>query len=130
MGDGSLRLSPWQSLMLTNISAAGLEQARTELSALGLLCQVDEPLVRVVACTGSSGCAKALAETKADAVELAAMLGSGAPGSVHLSGCPVPAPWPMLPRLRCWPVHRAAMTCICVTRTCRAWVPCAPPTLP
>ena len=87
-GDGSLRLSPWQSLMLTNISAAGLEQARTELSALGLLCQVDEPLVRVVACTGSSGCAKALAETKADAVELAALLGSDAPGSVHLSGCP------------------------------------------
>lgn len=87
-GDGSLRLSPWQSLMLTNIAAAGLEQARAELAALGLLCQADEPLARVVACTGSSGCAKAQAETKADAVELAALLGSGAPGSVHLSGCP------------------------------------------
>ncbi|MFJ4065253.1 precorrin-3B synthase [Pseudomonas sp. NPDC089996] len=87
-GDGSLRLSPWQSLMLTNIAAAGLEQARVELAALGLLCQADEPLARLVACTGSSGCAKALAETKADAVELAALLGSGAPASVHLSGCP------------------------------------------
>jgi precorrin-3B synthase len=86
-GDGSLRLSPWQSLMLTNIAATSLEQAHAELAALGLLCQADEPLARMVACTGSSGCAKAQAETKADAVELAALLGSGAPGSVHLSGC-------------------------------------------
>lgn len=87
-GDGSLRLSPWQSLMLPSIAAANFEQARVELSSLGLLCQADEPLARMVACTGSSGCAKAQADTKADAVELAALLGSGAPGSVHLSGCP------------------------------------------
>jgi len=87
-GDGSLRLSPWQSLMLTNIAAEGFEQARVELSALGLLCQPTEPLARMVACTGSSGCAKGLAETKADAVELAGLLGAGAPGSLHLSGCP------------------------------------------
>lgn len=86
-GDGSLRLSPWQSLMLTNIEAAGLQPARAELSALGLLCQADEPLARLVACTGSQGCAKGLADTKADAVQLAAVLGGGAPGSVHLSGC-------------------------------------------
>jgi len=87
-GDGSLRLSPWQSLMLTNIAASALDQARVELSALGLLCLATEPLARMVACTGSNGCAKGQAETKADAVELAALLGAGAPGSVHLSGCP------------------------------------------
>lgn len=39
----------------------------------------------MIACTGSSGCAKGLSDTKADAVQLAAL----APGhSVHLSGCP------------------------------------------
>ncbi|MGN8249588.1 precorrin-3B synthase [Pseudomonas sp. SMV7] len=88
LGDGSLRLSPWQSLVLTNVQAHAVSQAQAALSALGLLCHDQEPLARIRACTGSSGCAKALGETKADAVTLAALLGPGAPGSVHLSGCP------------------------------------------
>lgn len=87
LGDGSLRLSPWQSLVLTNVQAHVVSQAQAALSALGLLCHEQEPLARIHACTGSSGCAKALGETKADAVTLAALLGPGAPGSVHLSGC-------------------------------------------
>ncbi len=88
LGDGSLRLSPWQSLVLTNLPAQHIDQAQAELAALGLLCHAHEPLARISACTGSSGCAKALSETKADAVTLAALLGPGAPASVHLSGCP------------------------------------------
>ncbi|MGS7250455.1 precorrin-3B synthase [Pseudomonas anuradhapurensis] len=88
LGDGSLRLSPWQSLVLTNIQAQAVAQAQAALGALGLLCHAHEPLARISACAGSSGCAKALGETKADAVTLAALLGPGAPGSVHLSGCP------------------------------------------
>jgi len=88
LGDGCLRLSPWQSLVLTNLAAQHIDQAQAELSALGLLCHEHEPLARISACTGSSGCAKALGETKADAVTLAALLGPGAPASVHLSGCP------------------------------------------
>ncbi|MFJ2984669.1 MULTISPECIES: precorrin-3B synthase [unclassified Pseudomonas] len=87
-GDGSLRLTPWQSLLLPNIARASIAQAQRALSALGLLCHSDEPLARLVACTGSSGCAKAHGETKADAVTLAALLPAGAPASVHLSGCP------------------------------------------
>lgn len=87
-GDGSLRLSPWQSLVLTNLQAQHIDHAQAELSALGLLCHDREPLARISACTGASGCAKALGETKADAVTLAALLGPGVPGSVHLSGCP------------------------------------------
>ena len=87
-GDGSLRLSPWQSLVLTNLHAQHIDHAQAELAALGLLCHDHEPLARISACTGASGCAKALAETKADAVTLAALLGPGVPGSVHLTGCP------------------------------------------
>ncbi|MFJ4386017.1 precorrin-3B synthase [Pseudomonas sp. NPDC089408] len=88
LGDGSLRLSPWQSLVLPNLQALHIAHAQAELSAVGLLCHAHEPLARISACTGSSGCAKALGETKADAVTLAALLGPGAPASVHLSGCP------------------------------------------
>nr|WP_256660290.1 precorrin-3B synthase [Pseudomonas sp. RIT623] len=87
-GDGSLRLSPWQSLVLTSLEPAELENARAQLMACGMLCHSEHPLARVVACTGSSGCAKAQADTKADAVTLAGLLPQGAPGSVHLSACP------------------------------------------
>lgn len=87
-GDGSLRLSPWQSLVLTHFKAGRIEQAQAELTALGMLCTPHEPLAQVIACTGSSGCAKGLADTKADATHLATLLRAKAPGSVHLSGCP------------------------------------------
>lgn len=87
-GDGSLRLSPWQSLVLTSLEPTELENARAQLMACGMLCHSEHPLARVVACTGSSGCAKAQADTKADAVTLAGLLPQGAPGSVHLSACP------------------------------------------
>ncbi|WP_460417099.1 precorrin-3B synthase [Pseudomonas sp. microsymbiont 2] len=87
-GDGSLRLTPWQSLVLTSLEPTELENARAQLTASGMLCHNEHPLARVVACTGSSGCAKAQADTKADAIALAALLHHGAPGSVHLSACP------------------------------------------
>ena len=87
-GDGSLRLSPWQSLVIPNLEPARIEQAQAALGGLGLICHTDHPLARFTACTGSSGCARALADTKADAQVLSSSLQAGRPGSVHLSGCP------------------------------------------
>lgn len=87
-GDGTLRLTPWQSLVLPSIATTSLAQARQALSALGLLHSPGQPLARLVACAGSSGCAKAQADTKGDAQALADLLQPGGPGSVHLSGCP------------------------------------------
>ncbi|MCY1179085.1 precorrin-3B synthase [compost metagenome] len=44
---------------------------------------------RLIACTGSNGCAKGLAETKGDALQLAALLRRHGPAlNIHLSGCP------------------------------------------
>lgn len=88
VGDGSLRLSPWQSLVLTNLDPAGLAEAGEQLRRLGLLCEATAPLARLTACTGSRGCAKGLADTKNDAVVLSSLLRGGGAGSVHLSGCP------------------------------------------
>lgn len=86
MGDGSLRLTPWQSLLLPNIAIERADAVRTRLRELGLLCELDLPLARMVACTGSAGCGKGLADTKADALRLASLL-QGPAHSVHLSGC-------------------------------------------
>lgn len=82
-GDGTLRFTPWQGVLLPNIERPGVVSER--LAQLGFLCSVDQPLARMIACTGSSGCGKGLADTKADAMQLAALQ----PGiEAHLSGCP------------------------------------------
>ncbi|WP_438868204.1 precorrin-3B synthase [Pseudomonas sp. L1(2025)] len=82
-GDGTLRFTPWQGVLLPNLENHGAVTAGLERS--GFLCSVDQPLARMIACTGSSGCGKGLADTKADALQLAALQ----PGhDVHLSGCP------------------------------------------
>ncbi|RMT85751.1 hypothetical protein ALP39_00133 [Pseudomonas marginalis pv. marginalis] len=82
-GDATLRFTPWQGVLLPNIEKPHAVSER--LAQLGFLCSIDQPLARLTACTGSSGCAKALADTKADALQLAALQ----PGhDVHLTGCP------------------------------------------
>ncbi|WP_434579632.1 precorrin-3B synthase [Pseudomonas sp. Z5-35] len=88
-GDGSLHFTPWQSLLLPNVCREDAEEVLERLEALGLLVSLDQPLAQLIACTGSSGCAKALAETKADARQLAELLQrQGRTVKVHLSGCP------------------------------------------
>ncbi|OLU31603.1 precorrin-3B synthase [Pseudomonas sp. PA27(2017)] len=87
-GDGSLRLTPWQSVLLPNIPKAAVDEVIHSLQGLGLLTDAAAPLARIIACTGASGCAKGLADTKADALRLAERLpaGSERPG-IHLTGC-------------------------------------------
>ncbi len=87
-GDGSLRLTPRQSVLLPNIPEAAADAVINSLHALSLLTDASAPLTRIIACTGASGCAKGLADTKADALRLAERLpaGSERPG-IHLTGC-------------------------------------------
>ena len=88
-GDGSLRFTPWQSLLLPNVCIEDADEVLAQLQTLGLLVSVDQPLAQLIACTGSSGCGKALADTKADARQLAEQLQrQGQTLKVHLSGCP------------------------------------------
>ncbi|CAK9891509.1 Sulfite reductase [ferredoxin] [Pseudomonas fluorescens] len=87
-GDGSLRMTPWQGLLLPTVAQQQAKRVSASLAGLGLLVSAHEQLTRLVACTGSAGCGKGLAETKGDARLLATLLAPGAPASVHLSGCP------------------------------------------
>ncbi len=82
-GDGTLRFTPWQGVLLPDVEKPHAVTER--LAQLGFLCTIDQPLARLTACTGSSGCAKALADTKADALQLAAQQ---LDHDVHLTGCP------------------------------------------
>jgi precorrin-3B synthase len=58
------------------------------MSDFGLLLDARAPLARTLACSGATGCAKAAADTKADALRLATHLGPHRPAQVHLCGCP------------------------------------------
>ncbi|MGG5870217.1 precorrin-3B synthase [Pseudomonas peli] len=88
-GDTSLRLTPWQGLLLPNIPAHSADRLLHALVELGLLTDAQEPLSNLIACTGSAACGKGLADSKADALRLAERLrASTARPHVHLSACP------------------------------------------
>jgi precorrin-3B synthase len=103
-GDGSLRFTPWQSLLLPNVEAADAPVVLEALEQSNLLTDSGEPLAQLIACTGANGCGKGLADTKQDARHLATLLPSGV--SVHLSGCP----------RSCAAAHRAPVTLLAVSR--------------
>lgn len=84
-GNGTLRVTPWQSVLLPDVATHAADAALNGLTTLGLACDPAQAITRLIACAGSSGCAKSLADTKADALGLAARLPAGV--DVHLSGC-------------------------------------------
>lgn len=74
---GDLRLTPWRMILI--------EGQVTPPEIPGLITQADDPLLRVVACTGAPGCPQALAPTRALAAKLAADVPKGK--TLHVSGC-------------------------------------------
>ncbi|RON35091.1 precorrin-3B synthase [Pseudomonas brassicacearum] len=105
-GDGSLRFTPWQSLLLPGVHVDTAAQVIHSLEQLGLRCSVDDALAHLIACTGSAGCGKGLADTKGDARQLAALLQRhGQALSVHLSGC----------QRSCAAAHSAPVTLLAVS---------------
>lgn len=77
-----IRLTPWRSVVLANPADAGA--ATAALEDLGFLLDDADPLAPVTACIGRPGCAKALADVRADAPTLAA----DHPGRrLHVAGC-------------------------------------------
>jgi precorrin-3B synthase len=80
-----LRMTPWQSVMLLDVPSAEAQAVMEQLTTLGLAIDPDEPFARLIACSGSQGCAKSFADTKADAHLLARSMPPA--GDVHLSGC-------------------------------------------
>lgn len=105
-GDGSLRLTPWQSLLLPDIPTEHAPHVLRALQTAGLLCSPEQSLAQIIACTGSNDCAKGLADTKADARLLADQLQrSGISRAVHLSGC----------TRSCAAAHLAAVTLLAVS---------------
>jgi len=86
LGNGELHLTPWQGLLLPEVPVGQAPELIAALAALDLTTDPTAPLARLIACTGSQGCAKGQADTKGDALRLAERLPADV--EVHLSGCP------------------------------------------
>ena len=87
-GNGHLRLTPWQSILLPGIATAGAQSVLARLEALGLHSDPETPLATMISCSGSAGCGSALAATQADGFKLATLLGpTSASPQIHVSGC-------------------------------------------
>lgn len=80
VGGGQLRITPWRSVVIPDVRR-GLE----ELAAAGLEVDPASAWVGVTACAGRPGCARSLADVRADAADVVALPGTRR--SVHWSGC-------------------------------------------
>jgi ferredoxin-nitrite reductase len=90
-GDGGLRLTVWQNLLLTGVRDDNVARAGAAIEALGLSTQASPIRAGLVACTGNFGCRFAAADTKRDALRIAEHCEAAAPMdtpvNIHLTGC-------------------------------------------
>ena len=91
-GNGEVRLTVWQNLLIPNIANANIGEACAALRAAGLDYAATRVLSGTVACTGSRGCRFAATDTKSHALELARGLDANfrilQPVNLHVTGCP------------------------------------------
>lgn len=91
MGDGDIRLTVWQNLILSGIAKGNITRTEAALDHLALPPRATSIRAGLVACTGNRGCRFAAADTKSHAEAVAAWAGTrvalDVPVNIHLTGC-------------------------------------------
>jgi ferredoxin-nitrite reductase len=91
-GSGTLRLTVWQNLLISDVPESEIAAAEARVKALGLDLRAGPIRSGLVACTGNTGCKFSLTNTKGQALQLAEQLEASValdqPLNVHLTGCP------------------------------------------
>lgn len=90
-GDGDIRLTVWQNLILSGIDANNANNVEAKLAAIGLTSKASSIRAGLIACTGAPSCKFAAANTKGTAEAIAAYveprLALDSPINIHLTGC-------------------------------------------
>ncbi len=90
-GDGDIRLTVWQNLLISGVADADVATVVATIDALGLATTTTVIRAGLVACTGATGCKFGNAHTKESADEIAAWceerVALDSPVNVHLTGC-------------------------------------------
>ena len=90
-GDGDIRLTVWQNLLLSGVATEKLATTQARIEALGLGITANAIRSGLVACTGNVGCKFAASDTKRHAEEIASWcetrVALDTPVNIHLTGC-------------------------------------------
>jgi ferredoxin-nitrite reductase len=90
-GDGDIRLTVWQNLLLSGIDATGVDALKREIEGSGLGWCATSVRAGLVACTGNTGCKFSASDTKRHALAIAdhcdRRIALDVPVNVHLTGC-------------------------------------------
>jgi ferredoxin-nitrite reductase len=90
-GDGSIRLTVWQNLIVPNVASDDIPAVQRAIEELDLDWRASSIRSGLVACTGSAGCKFAAADTKKHAMILAEYLEErfdlDQPINIHFTGC-------------------------------------------
>ncbi len=90
-GDGDIRLTVWQNLLISGIAEDRLQEAQSRIEAIGLDWKASNIRAGLIACTGSRGCKFSASDTKGHAEEIAQWCESrirlDQPINIHLTGC-------------------------------------------
>ncbi|MFO1148074.1 MAG: NirA family protein [Alsobacter sp.] len=91
LGDGEIRLTVWQNLLVSGIPDDHVAEAKARIEAMGLDWRASAIRAGLVACTGSRGCRFAGADTKGAAEAIAAWcearMSLDSPVNIHVTGC-------------------------------------------
>jgi len=91
-GNGELRLTVWQNVLLPHLPGASLERVTRQIEGCGMRTSASAFAAGVIGCTGKTGCKLALAYTKEDGLALVRHLEQrfklDTPLNIHLTGCP------------------------------------------
>ncbi|MEG4535533.1 precorrin-3B synthase [Microcoleus sp. D2_18a_D3] len=91
LASSTLRLTPWQNLLISDIPNSQLFEVKEQIADLGLHSSATRLDSCLVACAGSSGCASAATDTQSHALamvrDLAQKLTIDLPINIHFSGC-------------------------------------------
>jgi ferredoxin-nitrite reductase len=91
LGDGDIRLTVWQNLLISGVATENVSATRERIAALGLATETNAIRSGLVACTGNTGCKFAASDTKRHAEEIARWcedrVALDTPVNIHLTGC-------------------------------------------
>ena len=91
LGDGDLRLTVWQNLLISGVPTGKVPAAKERIEALGLAIETNAIRSGLIACTGNTGCKFSASDTKRHAEEIARWCETrvtlDTPVNIHLTGC-------------------------------------------
>ncbi|WP_038932940.1 NirA family protein [Bradyrhizobium japonicum] len=91
LGDGEIRLTVWQNLLISGVRDENVELAIAAIKQIGLAVEASRIRAGLIACTGNAGCRFAASNTKRNAAEIGdwcePRVAMDKPVNIHVTGC-------------------------------------------